>query len=283
MVDYTNVFSWSPNPACIVQTASVQNAYYKIRFCIRAKQGLSLILGDNGVGKSSLSRSLYSEINERKDMTAAMIPTPRAKTDLSFLKSICDEFGVVRKRSHIDQAAEFERFLLAETDAGRTVVLFIDEAQLLTAECLEVIRALLNFETSTHKLIQIVLAGQLSLGERLMLKRSKAIKSRIFAPSLINSLTLEETRQLIKERCKYWQVPNPFDAATMDRIFIRTEGVPRYVLALAAMTVDLSQTANRPIAPDLVDVVADDLVVKVHNEDEAGSEDEREAAQTTHV
>lgn len=283
MVDYTNVFSWSPNPACIVQTASVQNAYYKIRLCIRGKQGLALILGDNGVGKSSLTRSLYSEFNERKDMTAALIPTPRATTDMAFLRIICDQFDVVRKRSHADQAAEFERFLLAEHDAGRTVVLFVDEAQLLTAQCLEVIRALLNFETSTHKLIQIVLAGQLSLGERLLLRRSKAIRSRIFAPILINSLTLEEVRQLIAERCKYWQVPNPFDIPSMDRIFVRTEGVPRYVLALASMTVDLSKTVNKPITPDLVDVVADDLVVKVHNEEETGSGDEEQETEATNA
>ena len=275
MNDYEMAFSLSPHTECLVFTPNVQSILSKIRYCIRARQGLSLILGDVGVGKSVLLRALYGEQAGSSSVKAALLTNSRFKTDLAFLKTICDHFGLKRYKAHVDQEAEFERFLIAEAQARRTVVLFLDEAQLLSAECLEVIRAILNFETSTQKLCQIVMAGQLNFGERLLQKRSKAIRSRIFAPSLINAMTLDEIHQLIEKRCEFWRVVNPFDANCIERMYLRTDGVPRHVLALAALVAEQGR-AGTPITPDLVDVVADELIVKVHNEARAGGGDGRE-------
>ena len=60
------------------------------------------------------------------------------------------------------------QYLIGEFKAGRTVILFIDEGQRLTAELLEVIQALLNFETYEDKLLQIVVAGTLELRDRIL-------------------------------------------------------------------------------------------------------------------
>jgi general secretion pathway protein A len=264
--DYARVFSFSPNPACLVHTTSVQNVLYKVRFCIRAKQGLSLILGDVGMGKSSLLRTLHAELNDDPEYETALLTNARFKTDLALLKCICDAFDVRRRKAHIDQSAEFESFLLARAKQGRTVVLFVDEAQLLNGECLEVFRALLNFETDTHKLIQIVIAGQLGLGERLLQSKFRAIKSRIFAPCIVNAMTFEETQALLEARCKYFGVSNPFDFRCMERIYSRTDGVPRHLLNLAAMASELCKTTRQPATPSLIDTVADDLILRVHQE-----------------
>lgn len=101
------------------------------------------------------------------------------------------------------QLETFETFLVDQHKAGKNVIVFVDEAQLLDSECLELVRTLLNFETHTEKLIQIVLSGQLDLRERLLQKKHKAFRSRIFAPVILNAMNREETSSMIQYRCDY--------------------------------------------------------------------------------
>lgn len=272
-MNYDDVFSISPNPACMVQTTSVKGVLFKIRYCIRARQGLSMILGDVGMGKSSLLRVIYSEMSSRDDVVTTILHKTKFRTGLAMLKKICDDFGVPRKKSMLDQENAFDTFLKDRFANGKTVVLLIDEGQGINAECLEVIRSMLNYETNTHKLIQIVMAGQLDLAERLLQRKYRAIKSRIFAPCMVNPMTIDEARQLIEGRCEYWQIPIPFDAAVVERIYQRTDGVPRHVLNLAAMVAEIGRATGAYITPKVVDDVADDMTIKLQQEETA---DERE-------
>jgi general secretion pathway protein A len=213
-------------------------------------------------------------MSSREDTATTIIHKTKFKTGLAMLKKVCDDFGVPRKKSMLDQEGALEGFLKEQFSNGKTVVLLIDEGQGINAECLEVIRSLLNYETNTHKLIQIVMAGQLDLAERLLQKKYKAIKSRIFAPCMVNPMTIEETRQLIQGRCEYWQIGNPFDSQAMERIYQRTDGVPRHVLNLAAMAAELGRVTGAYITPEMIDQVAEDMTIRLQQEE---SSDEHEA------
>jgi len=90
------------------------------------------------------------------------------------------------------QQSAFENFLVDQYAKGLNVVVMIDEAQKLDGAQLELVRTMLNFETDKEKLIQVVLAGNLDLRDRLLQKKNKAIANRIFAPSLFNPLTMDE-------------------------------------------------------------------------------------------
>ena len=70
----------------------------------------------------------------------------------------------------------------------------------MDGEQLELIRTLLNNETHTHKLVQFILSGQLSLVSRLKTPKMKALKSRIVAPCSVNPLNLDEAREMIRLR-----------------------------------------------------------------------------------
>jgi len=122
------------------------------------------------------------------------------------------------------------------------------------------VRTMLNFETHTEKLIQFVLAGQLDLRDRLLQKKQKALRSRIFAPVVLNSMTFEETAAMIDYRCEYWQTPNPFTPGAMQQIYRVTDGVPRYVLQLCAISFQMAMALGESrIDEDLVESAAREL------------------------
>lgn len=272
---YEDAFSISPNPTLMVPTPGIRGVLFKIRYCIKAKQGLSMIVGDIGLGKSTLLRALHSEMSGRQDMVTTLLPTAKFPTALAFLKKICDDLGVPRRKAGIDQQAELNQFLLDQAKAGKTVVIFIDEAQLMDNDQLEMIRTLLNAETHTHKLVQIVLAGQLSLVKRLKGPKLRALKSRIVAPCSVNPLNLEEAREMVDLRCDTWNQPNPFPAPVFERMYQLTDGVPRLLLRLCALTVALSESAILPITNELVEGIVADMELpeeELHDrEEEAAS------------
>jgi len=256
---YEDAFSISPNPTLMISTPAIRGVLFKVRYAIKAKQGLSVIVGDFGLGKSTVLRALHGEMSGRKDIITTLLPTARFPTALAFLKKICDDLGVPRRKAGIDQQAELTNFLLEQADAGKTVVVFIDEAQLMDNDQLEMLRTLLNNETHTHKLCQFVLSGQLSLVKRLKGPKLKALKSRIIAPCSVNPLNLEEAREMVQLRCDTWNLLNPFPAPVFERMYQLTDGVPRLLLRLCGLAVALSDSTKQPITIDLVEGIVADM------------------------
>ena len=232
-------FFISPSPTSLYLTASLQATLAKVRFALNKRQGLSTILGDVGLGKSSILRYLYAEYAAHETVTTTLVPTPTFPSEFAMLKSICLDFGLAPRRSLTAQLEELNSFLVEQYQAGRLVILFVDEAQKLKFKELELVRAFLNFETDRHKLLQLVLAGQLELKDRLQLDSYKAIKSRVFTSSLLSPLTLQETVEMLAYRCNFAQIQNPFSLPTVERIYELTGGVPRAVLTLAALCYEM--------------------------------------------
>lgn len=252
-----NPFTLSPDPRYFFLTDALREAADKVRYVCDSRNGLTVLYGDVGMGKSSLLRLLYSEYAGRPDCRVALIPTPDFDTGLALLKAIGDEFGVSRKRSRLDQQKEFENFLLDEYSNDRNVIVFVDEAQVLTGRVLELVRTLLNFETDRAKLVQVVLAGQLELRDRLRDKSKRALRSRIFTSSVLSPLTPDATAAMIAFRCERAGVPNPFPSPAADSVFRWTRGVPRDVMKVCGLAYS-HVLLGVPVTAELIDEVAPD-------------------------
>ena len=181
-------FTTNPNPQALHLTDSLHETLDKTRYVLDARQGLTVIYGEVGHGKSSIVRYLYNEYAAREDCTCAMLPNPEVDTGLALLKAICGEFGVPRKRAKLDQQEALQAFLLENYAADKNCIVFIDEAQNLKGRVLELVRTMLNFETDTTKLIQIVLCGQLELRDRLRDPSKKALPFAYLPPFDARSL-----------------------------------------------------------------------------------------------
>jgi len=242
-------FSLSPDPRYLYLTPSLRTALHKLRYVIDRRQGLSAVLGDFGLGKSSLMRKVYEEYLAKDDCVVAFIHTPTYKSDYAFLKGICAEFGLPGRRSLPDQQGELQAFCIEQFGEGRNVLLLIDDGQKLDPKMLEVVRTLTNFETSDRKLIQTVLAGQIELHDRLLEEKQGALRSRIAFPTHLSALTLLETSEMLAFRCQEAQIPNPFLSDTVEAIYETSNGVPREVLKTAAMAYELMRLAGDATVP----------------------------------
>jgi general secretion pathway protein A len=238
-------FSVSPNPAALYITPSLRSALHKVRYTVDNRQGLTCVLGDAGMGKSSLMRLLHLEYEGREDeLTAAFLTDPDFHTPNAFVRSICQAFEVPMRRSLQAQKTQFKDFIFEQASAGKNVVLLLDESQGMNTEVMEVLRSFLNFESNTAKLLQIVMAGQLELRERLKLPRNKALKSRIVMYSLLSPLTPAEARAMLEHRCKLAEIEIPFSEEVIDLIYSATGGVPRDILRICGYAFETARIAG---------------------------------------
>ena len=126
---------------------------------------------------------------------------------------------------------KLNEMLFAEMLAGRRFVLIVDEAQNLDDGVLETIRLLSNFETSNTKLIQIVLAGQPQLAEKLAQKRMVQLLQRITVVKQLDPLSAEETAGYIRHRLKAYGCSSDglFEPGALALVADRSQGVPRNI------------------------------------------------------
>ncbi len=251
----TTPFSVSPNPAALFITPSLRSALHKIRYTVDNRQGLTCLLGDAGMGKSSLMRLLHLEYEGREDeVTVAFLTDPDFNTPNAFVRSICQAFEIPMRRSLQAQKTQFKDFILEQASAGKNMVLLLDESQGMNSEVMEVLRSFLNFESNTAKLLQIVMAGQLELRNRLKMPRNKALKSRIVMYSLLSPLTPAEAKSMITHRCQMAEIPIPFPDTALDLIYSSTGGVPRDILRICAYAYQTAQiTGDKNVSIELAE------------------------------
>jgi general secretion pathway protein A len=242
-------FSISPNPNNLYFTPSLEAAVFRTRFCVEQRQGLAVIIGAVGLGKTSLVRYLHTDFDSSEDTVSVLIPTPTFKTEFAMIANICQLVGLPPRRSAQKYQSDLEGWLQEQYRQDFNVVLFIDEAQKLTDSMLEMVRAFLNFETNEEKLVQIVLAGQMELSTRLRSQQHKPLYSRMIAPTVMSTLTVEEVSGMIAHRCKLHKLSNPFPAETVERLWMLTGGIPRETLRVCSMAYEMSKLANLEEVP----------------------------------
>lgn len=203
-------FSTSPDPDFFYLTRAHEAALTNVLIDLRLHRGLSVVLGDVGTGKTTLSRKLIRCLKERGDFITHFVLDPCFENEHLFLTSLVRNFGVnldqycqyqdpVKPATVLDLKEALEKFLYQKSIVeNKTVVLIIDEAQKLTESSIEMLRILLNYETNDNKLLQLVLLGQLELHSRIM--NIPNFLDRISFKFVLNPLGFQETKDMINFR-----------------------------------------------------------------------------------
>jgi len=224
-------FSTSPDPDFFYLSREHRAALTRLRIALSLRRGLSVILGDVGTGKTTLSRKLAQVLRDDPNTSFHMILNPYFRSQKQFLTRLVALFRLDEargRRSALDCIEAVEQFLYrVGVEEQRVVVLLVDEAQLLPDYVLEILRILLNYETNEFKILQLILVGQMELLPRL--SRIRNVWDRIALKFVIHPLDVEQTREMIGFRLSQAGHKGPalFSEEAIRLIHQYTRGYPR--------------------------------------------------------
>ncbi|MCF8037755.1 MAG: AAA family ATPase [Desulfohalobiaceae bacterium] len=191
-------FQLVPNPAYLFLSKSHEEALAHLRYAASQGDGFVEIIGEVGTGKTTLCRAFLDGLGSETEV--AYIFNPKL-TPAQLLKSVNDELNIFSEsETTTELTINLNKFLLQKKAEGRPVILLIDEAQHLSQDTLEQLRLLSNLETSTSKLIQIILVGQPELGMLLDSPAMRQLRQRITLSRHLRPLNFSETYDYIQHR-----------------------------------------------------------------------------------
>src|SRR6202521_6066615 len=225
-----NPFNVNPDPRFLFLTKQIEEALTGLMYGIQTRKGFITLTGEVGTGKTTLINRLLDWLHHRRARTAFLFNSRMNSSQL--FDFILAEFDIpCESKSKSQQLLKLNHWLLERYREGETVVLIIDEAQNLTYPVLEEIRLLTNLETSTEKLLQIVLSGQPELEERLKLPQVRQLRQRIMLRCKTAPLTKEQTREYVSQRLKIAgaSAESIFSPQALDTIHLYSMGIPRVI------------------------------------------------------
>jgi general secretion pathway protein A len=239
-------FTITPNPQFIYLSEQHREAFAHLLYGIDSHAGFIAMTGEVGTGKTTVLRTLLTQLDPEK-FSSALIFNPCRSGD-QLLASICREFGVNPDELHnYGYLDALNLFLLDQHAAGRTVVLVIDEAQNLTPDVLEQVRMISNLETVHNKLIQIILAGQPELNDVLNRHDLRQLSQRITVRCHLTPMDMRDTAEYIRHRLKVsgCRIPGLFSSGAVKRIYRFSRGVPRLINIVCEQALVMAWTQEK--------------------------------------
>jgi general secretion pathway protein A len=257
-----NPFEITPDPAFLFPTTRHNEALASLFYGVTAHRGFVVLTGEVGTGKTLIVRSLLGLL-QRHDVAFALIFNP-SLSPLEFIRYIAGDFGIaVTGKAKDEIIHDLNGFLLQRHQQGLTTLLVVDEAHLLSSELLEEIRLLTNLETARKKLLQIILAGQPELDQKLDSFGLRQLKQRIALRCHLDALSLEETSRYVQRRLQIAggnDEGNLFSEPAVTAICRHSKGIPRLINTICenALIAGYAKRAAT-ITPEIIEGIAADL------------------------
>ncbi|MFC5864162.1 ExeA family protein [Acidicapsa dinghuensis] len=259
-------FGVTPDPKYMFPSTSHREALASLLYGLQSGLGFVSLIAKPGMGKTTL---LFEVLSRLRDTKTTVFLFQTITTPMDLLRAILIDLGAkdVRK-SLVDLQTQLNKVLLNQHAAHRSVVVVLDEAQNLNDSVLETVRMLSNFETSSQKLMQIVLAGQPQLAEKLMTSDLLQLRQRISIFAHLTPLSMNETAAYIRHRLRYAGLETEesiFTPSALALIARHSEGIPRNINNLCFNAMSLAFALKRhKIDSEIVNEVISDLSVKEH-------------------
>jgi general secretion pathway protein A len=209
---------------------SQRGSLLKLRYVLENRRGAAVLAGESGLGKTLLVQKLLTELDEKFAPRVHLV-YPQLPAD-QLLTYLADHLTGQHSplTATIDQSVrQIERLLSSNAAAGKHAIIAIDEAQLLaSAQTLEAIRLLMNFEHDGQPVATFLLAGQTGLA--VAVRRLPALEERIAVTCVLSRLSAIETGRYIEHRLTAAGAKRAiFEPAAVDVIGQLTHGIPRRI------------------------------------------------------
>ncbi len=260
----TSPFGTSPDPRFLYMMPHTREALACLEYGISARKGFTVLTGEVGTGKTTLLRRALSSFSGRR-VSTAFVFNPRLDV-LDFLEFVLADFGIVpANRTKSGMLLQLNRWLIERFRLEETCVVVVDEAQNLSWELLEEIRLLTNLETSSEKLLQIVLSGQPELEEKLRHPSVRQLRQRVSLWCRTQALTESQTHAYVAERLRIAGASAPlFSAEALNQVHRYSRGIPRIINLLCEHSLIVAYVEQvQQVTPAIVDGVAAELELDV--------------------
>ncbi|MCB1770385.1 MAG: AAA family ATPase, partial [Candidatus Competibacteraceae bacterium] len=192
-------FQLSPDPRFFFGSSGHSRALAYLRYGLSQGEGFIVVTGGIGTGKTTLVKSLFSELDSRQVVAAQLVTTQLEADDL--LRTVVASFGLpYEDASKAILLRRFEDFLRGHAEQGRRTLLVVDEAQNLPMRSLEELRMLSNFQVAERPLLQSFLLGQEEFRFTLQDPGMEQLRQRVIASCHLNPLSQDEIGPYIEHR-----------------------------------------------------------------------------------
>jgi type II secretory pathway predicted ATPase ExeA len=225
----SNPFNTSPDPRFLYMMPHTREALAGLEYGISARKGFIVLVGEVGTGKTTLLRRALGSFTKGRVFTS-FIFNPRLEV-LDFLEFVLSDFGITpTTRTKSGMLIQLNRWLIERFRQHETCVIVVDEAQNLSSELLEEIRLLTNLETSSEKLVQIILSGQPEFEDKLRQPELRQLRQRVSLWCRTKAITEEQTAAYIAQRLQIAGTTAPiFSPEAILAIHRASRGIPRVI------------------------------------------------------
>lgn len=253
-------FGASPDPRFLYMIPRIREALACLQYGIAARKGFVVMTGEVGTGKTTLLKTVLSSFTKDR-VSTAFVFNPRLDV-LDFLEFVLTDFGIPPKtRTKSGMLLQLNRWLIERFRNQELCAIVVDEAQNLSWELLEEIRLLTNLETSSEKLVQIVLSGQPELEEKLRNPSVRQLRQRISMWCKTYPLSSEETQAYIAERLRIAGARQPVLLPEAVQLVYRySKGIPRLINLICEHAMISAYVEQiKPIPARIVESVSTEL------------------------
>lgn len=255
-------FGVTPDPRFIHFSRTHREALSTLFCGIQDHRGFLALIAPPGTGKTTLLFYLLERL-QASARTVFLFDTPSDPEDLMLYLASDLGLNTAGLRS-FNMRQQFDALLSKERLAGKNVVIVVDEAQNLSHPVLEKLRMLSNFECGTHKLLQIVLAGQPSLATRLARPDLLQLRQRLSTVTGIAPLAEGEVCAYVQHRLTVAGCGGElFTRNALALVAAESGGTPRTIniLCYNALALGCAQKRKR-IDSDIIEEAAKDLALE---------------------
>jgi type II secretory pathway predicted ATPase ExeA len=253
-------FGASPDPRFLYMMPQIREALACLQYGIATRKGFVVMTGEVGTGKTTLLKTVLNSFAKDR-VSTAFIFNPRLDV-LDFLEFVLTDFGIPPvNRTKSGMLLQLNRWLIDRYRSRGLCAIVVDEAQNLSWELLEEIRLLTNLETSSEKLLQIVLSGQPELEEKLRDPSVRQLRQRVALWCKTQPLNMDETEAYIIERLRIaGATEQAFSQEAMHQVHAYSNGIPRLInLVCEHSLVSAYAEQLKPIPARIIDAVGLDL------------------------
>jgi type II secretory pathway predicted ATPase ExeA len=226
----SNPFSLAPDPHFCFSHAGHQQAREYLEYALNLGEGMVMITGRPGNGKTTLVESFLSKMRNGAVVAAHMAASQLDPDDL--LRAVAYAFDIgAEGQDRATLRFRIRNYLKSLHEKGKRALLVIDEAQGLPYAALDELRLLADLQIDSQQLLQLFLVGQEPLHELLAKPEMDFFQQRVIASYQLVPLDLQETRDYIEYRLTRagWQGRPAFTGAAVRDINQYTAGVPRHI------------------------------------------------------